>query len=58
MARPKFSVFLATDGFRWRLKAANGEIVATGEAHTRRRDARRAIRGVFWAALRAMMFGA
>ena len=29
-------------GHRWRLRAANGRIVATGEAHTRKRDAERA----------------
>ena len=26
-------------GWRWRLRAANGEIISTGEAYTRRRDA-------------------
>ena len=28
--------------WRWRLRAGNGEIVATGESHTTERDARRA----------------
>lgn len=42
MRQPKFEVYSAADGWRWRLKAANGEIVATGEAHTRKRDAVRA----------------
>jgi len=28
--------------WRWRLVAANGRVVAVGEAHTRERDARRA----------------
>lgn len=42
MKRPKFVVYKAADGYRWRLVAANGRIVATGEAHTRRRDAERA----------------
>ena len=28
--------------WRWRVKAGNGEIVATGEGHTRKEDARRA----------------
>ena len=40
--KPKFEVYPAADGYRWRLKAANGRIVATGEAHTRRADAVRA----------------
>lgn len=29
--------------WRWRLRAGNGEIVATGESYTRKQDARRAI---------------
>jgi len=33
--------------FRWRAKAKNGEIVAQGESHTRRRDAKRAAQDVF-----------
>ena len=39
---PRFEVYQARDGWRWRLRAANGRIVATGEAHTRKRDAVRA----------------
>ena len=35
--KPKFEVYPAADGYRWRLKAANGRIVATGEAHPARR---------------------
>lgn len=35
------------EGWRWRAKAANGEIVATGESHTTRHDAKRAARAVF-----------
>jgi uncharacterized protein YegP (UPF0339 family) len=34
-------------GWRWRAKAKNGEIVATGESHTRPADAKRAARDVF-----------
>jgi len=30
----KFEVYPSGSQFRWRLKAANGEIVATGEAYT------------------------
>ena len=44
MKAPHFEVYRAEDGWRWRLKAANGRIVATGEAHSRKRDAERAIR--------------
>lgn len=36
-------VYEAEDGWRWRLKGLNGEIVAMGEAHTSRRDAQRAL---------------
>ena len=39
---PRFEVYQARDGWRWRLRAANGRIVATGEAHTRKADAIRA----------------
>lgn len=47
MKRPKFIVYKATDGFRWRLVAANGRIVAdSGEAYTRPQDAHRAVRTV------------
>ena len=35
MAEPKFEVFKdASDQFRFRLKAPNGEIIATSEAYT------------------------
>ena len=43
---PKFEVYEAPDGFRWRLKASNGRILCTGEAHTRERDAWRAVETV------------
>lgn len=39
---PHFEVYRARDGWRWRLRAANGRIVAIGEAHTRKADALRA----------------
>jgi len=39
----KFEIYPAKDGYRWRLVAKNGEIIAdSGEAYTRRPDARRA----------------
>jgi uncharacterized protein YegP (UPF0339 family) len=44
--KPKFEVYSAADGYRWRLKAVNGRILATGEAHSRRADAERAARTV------------
>ena len=40
---PRFVVYKAKDGWRWRLLAANNRIIATGEAHTRERDAWRAV---------------
>ena len=46
MRLPKFSVYQATDGWRWRLVAANGRVLAQGEAHTRERDAWRAVETV------------
>ena len=53
MRLPKFTVYQAADGWRWRLTAANGRIIATGEAHTRERDAWRAVRTVAETAQRA-----
>lgn len=50
MKTPSFEVYKARDGFRWKLKAANGRIIAVGEAHTRERDAYRAIQTVCKAA--------
>lgn len=44
--RPRFDVYKARDGWRWRLKAANNRIIATGEAHSRERDAWRAVETV------------
>lgn len=35
-------VYATSDGWRWRLKSGNGEIMASGEAHTRKSDAVRA----------------
>jgi uncharacterized protein YegP (UPF0339 family) len=43
---PRFDVYLAADGWRWRLLAGNNKVIASGEAHTRERDAWRAIRTV------------
>lgn len=30
----KFEVYASKSGYRWRLKAGNGEVVATGEEYT------------------------
>ena len=30
----KFEVYKSKNGYRWRLKAGNGEVVATGEEYT------------------------
>lgn len=42
--------YQADDGWRWRLRDDNHEIIATGEAHTRERDAVRAFLNVAHAA--------
>jgi len=42
MRRDRFEVYKAADGWRWRLLAGNNKVIASGEAHTRERDARRA----------------
>lgn len=50
----RFDVYQAADGdWHWRLVAGNGEIMATGEGYTRRRDAVRAIRTLKVAVYRA-----
>lgn len=41
MKQARFEVYPSKDGWRWRLIAANGRILCTGEAHTREWDARR-----------------
>lgn len=40
----RIEVYKATDGWRWRRQAANGEVISQGESHTRREDAVRAAR--------------
>jgi hypothetical protein len=40
------SVWEAADGFRFRITAANGEIIATGEAYTRASNAKAAARAL------------
>lgn len=46
MKSPRFEVYKAKDGHRFRLISANGRIIATGEAYTRERDAWRAVERV------------
>ena len=52
--QPRFHVYQDKAGaWRWHLKAANGRIVAQGEAHTRKADAERAVATVIETAKRA-----
>ena len=46
MSAYRFQVYEAADGWRWRLLAGNNKVIASGEAHTRERDARRAAANV------------
>jgi len=55
MRKPRFVVYKARDGYRWRLVAANNRIIAHGEAHTRERDAWRAVETVREAAALARL---
>lgn len=51
MKRPAYMVYRSNDGWRWRLLATNGRIIAdSGEAYTREADVKRAIRAVRLAA--------
>ncbi len=55
MKRPRFVVYEAADGYRWRLLAANNRLIAeSGEAYTRERDAWRAVKGVLYAIARTV----
>lgn len=51
MNTPKFEIYTDTAGWhRWRLKAGNGEIVATSESYTTRSSARKSAENVkYWA---------
>jgi len=46
----KFEVYKSTKGYRWRLKAGNGEVVATGEEYTTKDGAIRGCQAVVRAA--------
>ncbi len=53
MKHPRFDVYEARDGFRWRLLAVNGRTIAeSGEAYTRERDCKRAVEIVIEATVR------
>ena len=42
MTGAKFQIYRSKDGWRFRLKARNGRIVATGESHPSKANAERA----------------
>ena len=42
----KFEVYASKSGYRWRLKAGNGEIVATGEEYSNKSGARKGCEAV------------
>jgi uncharacterized protein YegP (UPF0339 family) len=46
VATAVFVVYQARDGFRWRLVAANGEIVGSGEAYSTRSNCERAVQTI------------
>lgn len=51
MREPTMRIYLADDGWRWRLRAANGRIIASsGESFTRKASAVRAAHAVLDAA--------
>jgi uncharacterized protein YegP (UPF0339 family) len=41
-----FEIYQSGDGFRWRLKASNGQIIAVGEAYTTKASAQKGIDSV------------
>lgn len=44
MKSPAFQVYPAADGYRWRLRATNGRIIAeSGEAYVRKQGAEKAV---------------
>jgi hypothetical protein len=46
-AMPKFEIYKGSAGkFRWRLKAPNGEIIATGEAYETKDSCKKGIESV------------
>ena len=49
----KFEVFESKNGYRWRLKAGNGEVVATGEEYDTKAGAKKGCEAVQRAAASA-----
>ncbi len=49
----KFEVYQSKNGYRWRLKAGNGEIVATGEEYDTKAGAKKGCESVQRAAASA-----
>lgn len=49
----KFEIYESGDGYRWRLKAGNGEIVASGEQYPTKDAAKRGCQAVQRAAVDA-----
>lgn len=49
----KFEVYESKNGYRWRLKAGNGEIVATGEEYSTKDGAKKGCEAVQRAAAEA-----
>ncbi len=49
----KFEIYQSGAGFRWRLRAGNGEIVATGEEYSTKDGAKRGCDAVCRAATEA-----
>ncbi len=52
----KFEVYKSANGYRWRLKARNGEIIATGEEYTTKDGAMRGCEAVARAAAEADIY--
>ena len=42
----KFEIYQSKNGYRWRLKAGNGEIVATGEEYSTKDGAKKGCESV------------
>jgi len=40
-------IYKAADGWRWRMRGANHEVIATGEAYTTKSSARRGLKRVW-----------
>lgn len=52
-----FEVYEAPDGWRWRLRATNGEVVSSGEAYETQEGVAEGIRDMYLAASAAMASG-